>query len=94
MREAVLKHTRFDTDQDGRKKLSAFLAVPPERIKANPFYRCPAGPGRRDVPSEGRWYIMTEYLRRRVACGDLVCVAPPKTDKPKAAKAAKQGADR
>jgi hypothetical protein len=35
-------------------------------------YRCPAGPGLRPIPAEGRWYDMTSFLHRRVLCGDAV----------------------
>ena len=79
-----MKHTRYRTDGK-RRVLQAFLAPPPERVKANPFYRCPAGPGRRPVPSEGRWYDVTSYRLRRFLQGDLVNPAPPK-DTAKAAK--------
>ena len=76
MREIELKHTRW-RENGSRKVLQAYLALPQERLKQNPHYRCPAGPGRPSVTEKGRWYDMTEYLFRRVKQGDLVCAKPP-----------------
>ena len=33
-------------------------------------YICPAGPGLRPIPKEGKWYDLTDYLWKRLLCGD------------------------
>lgn len=81
-----LKHTRFremPRKKGGTKKiLQAYLAPGPKVTEhSNPDARCPLGPGMGFVPAGGRWCDMTPFLYRRLACGDLKNVKPPKAEK-------------
>jgi len=73
------KHTRTREERVGhrvRKIVQAFLRANPERMEANPKYRCPAGPGKRVVSVEGAWYDLDEFMVRRYACGDCADATP------------------
>jgi hypothetical protein len=50
----------------------------PERAKQQPGYYCPAGPGLRPVPAKGRWYDLTDYMRKRLISGCVTQCPPPK----------------
>ena len=89
-----IKYKRWREWKDGRgrmrKVLQVYLKVNPDRVKAHPGFYCPAGPGRRPVSAEGRWYDFTDFLRKCLRSGDVVACAPekPKTKtKPKAVAA-------
>lgn len=94
-----IKHKRWRefTDRKGRarKVLQVCVRANPRRAKKHPCFVCPAGPGRRPVDAEGRWYDFTDYLRKRLRGGDVVSCAPPKTKTKdsKPAKAPKAKAD-
>jgi hypothetical protein len=78
------KRWREFTDGRGRKRqvMQVHLKAAPERVKAHPGFYCPAGPGRRPVSADGRWYDLTDFLRKRLRSGDVVTCAPAEA-KPK-----------
>ncbi len=54
---------------------------------------CPAGPGLGPIPQGGRWYDVTDYLRRAVASGDAAEGQPPQANKPSKKPARKPAAE-
>jgi hypothetical protein len=82
LKDGDYKHFRYvdREDEDGRpvKVLQVHMQLNPEHVKAQPGYYCPAGPGLRSVPAEGRWYDLSDYLRKRLISGCVVECPPPK----------------
>jgi hypothetical protein len=82
LKDGKYKYHRFvdREDKQGRpvKTLQVHMKLNPERAKAQPGYYCPAGPGMRSVPADGRWYDLTDYLRKRLISGCVVECPPPK----------------
>jgi hypothetical protein len=75
------------------KKITEVYLVPGAAHADEPNYRCPAGPGLRDVPADGQWYALTVYLRRRCQTGELDEGAPPAEKKAKPKKPAEKKAE-
>lgn len=86
MSEWTPKNPRF-REVPGRKpgrtkKITEVFLVPGKAFVDYPNYRCPAGPGLRDVPAGGQWYELTTYLYRRCQTGELDEGTPPAEKKP------------